>query len=242
MQVIVKLFCLPNAGASAAVYAGWRRVLPQWIDVRPVELPGRGSRFDEPLIEMFDGLVDRLAAEWRKVDGPYALFGHSMGALLAFALTHRLGARGPCALLVSGSPSPQLRDPQRVTEPLSDAVLMRQLRALGGTPAELLANDELMHMMLPVMRADFRVCNSYRHATQGRLACPIHAFGGRDDRVVGDAVAGWNEETAAGFTLDWFDGGHFFLQANAQPMLARIAELLLRYSMAVSNKEAACLP
>lgn len=225
------LWCLPNAGAGAAAYARWRRMAPPGVTVQSMELPGRGTRMREPLMVSFEALCDDLEhrlRQWFAHGGPYALFGHSMGALLAHELAQRLRSH-PCpprALLVSGSPAPRLRDPARFAEPLDDLTLARHLRELGGTPAELLDNDEMMALTLPVLRADFRVCGSYRHRPRAPLDCPVHAFGGRADQAVGESVAGWRHEAAGAFTLDWYDGGHFFLHDHAPSMLARIGALL----------------
>ncbi|NSX02827.1 thioesterase II family protein [Cupriavidus gilardii] len=230
----VTLWCLPNAGAGAAAYAGWRRAAPAGLTIRPLELPGRGTRIGQPLCESFDALCDLLEQEVRqqrllaRSNHRHALFGHSMGALLAYELAHRWQMQGhpPCALLVSGCPAPRLRDPNRFTGPLDDAALMDHLRALDGTPPALLEHEEMMALTLPVLRADFRVCASYRHRERPLLRCPLHAFGGRGDRSVGGAVAGWGHETAAAFTLDWYDGGHFFLREHTASMLARIGTQL----------------
>ena len=231
----VTLWCLPNAGAGAAAYAEWRRAAPAGLTIRPVELPGRGTRIGQPLCESFDALCDRLEHELRQqrllaesARSRHALFGHSMVALLAYELAHRWQAEGEpaCALLVSGCPAPRLRDPDRFAGPLDDAALMDHLRELDGTPRELLEHEEMMALTLPVLRADFRVCASYRHRERPLLRCPLHAFGGRDDRSVGGAVAGWGHETEGVFTLDWYDGGHFFLREHTGSMLARIGTQL----------------
>lgn len=243
----VTLWCLPNAGASAAAYAGWRRAAPAGLAIRPIELPGRGTRIGQPLCESFDALCDQLAHELRRqrlLDGSpgdrHALFGHSMGALIAYELTHRWQAEGEpaCALLASGCPAPRLRDPDRFAGSLDDATLMDHLRALDGTPAELLEHEEMMALTLPVLRADFRVCASYRHRERPLLRCPLHAFGGRADRSVGGAIAGWGHETEGVFTLDWYDGGHFFLREHTEPMLARIASQLGVSAAAAETAEA----
>ncbi|MBO4122674.1 thioesterase [Cupriavidus gilardii] len=243
----VTLWCLPNAGAGAGAYSGWRRAAPPGLTIRPVELPGRGTRIAEPLCESFDALCDQLARELCRQRLPaesqrcrHALFGHSMGALLAYELAHRWQAQGeaPCALLVSGCPAPRQRDPDRFAGPLDDAALMDHLRALDGTPPELLEHEELMALTLPVLRADFRVCASYRHRERPLLRCPLHAFGGRSDRSVGGAIAGWAHETKGAFTLDWYDGGHFFLREHTASMLARIGSQLGVSAAAAETVEA----
>lgn len=237
MREPVTLWCLPNAGASAAFYAGWRRHLAPPLHaalrVAPLELPGRGARAAEPLLEDFDALCDDLerALIGRLSPGqPYALFGHSMGALLAHELAHRLRERHPpLALFVAGAAAPSLRDPSRFAGPLDDASLLAQMRELGGTPPELLDDPEMMAIALPILRADYRVCASYRgnrlHPVTP-LACALHAFGGRADRAVGDAIAGWRLASTGHTSLTWYDGGHFFLRDALGDMLARMASML----------------
>ncbi len=243
----VTLWCLPNAGAGAAAYAGWRRAAPAGLTIRPIELPGRGTRIGQPLCESFDALCEQLAREVRQqrllaesLRCRHALFGHSMGALLAYELAHRWQAEGEpaCALLVSACPAPRLRDPDRFAGPLDDAALIAHLRALDGTPPELLEHEELMALTLPVLRADFLVCASYRHRERPLLRCPLHAFGGRRDRSVGGAIAGWGHETEGTFTLDWYDGGHFFLREHTASMLARIGTQLGVAAVEAAGSEA----
>lgn len=226
----VTLWCLPNAGASAAAYAGWRRTAPEGLRIAPLELPGRGARGGEALLEDFDTLCDDVqrALQAQRAGEPYALFGHSMGALLAFELAHRLEHAGdpPRALFVAGSPAPALRDPDRFAGPFDDAALLAQMRALGGTPQILLDHPEMMALALPVLRADFRACSRYTRRERPPLTMPVHAFGGRADAAVGESIAGWADETVGATSLTWYDGGHFFVQDAAPHMLARIAGAL----------------
>ncbi len=148
----LRLFCLPHSGASASVYARWRRVLPDWLQVCPLELPGRGMRMDEPLQRDIKALAAQLAEEIsRDLDGPYALFGHSLGGLLAFELAHALNARNlpaPLALFASGTAGPARRDVSEYAVEKTDAQLIARLRELQGTAEEALANPELMQKLL----------------------------------------------------------------------------------------------
>jgi len=171
----LRLFCLPYSGASAMVYARWRRALPEWLQVCPLELPGRGMRMDEPLQRDIKALAAQLADEVsRDLDGPYALFGHSLGGLLAFELAHALSARGvpaPLALFASGTAGPARRDVSEYAIEKTDAQLIARLRELQGTTEEALANPELMQLMLPILRADFLLCGSF---TYGQRRFPGH--------------------------------------------------------------------
>ena len=144
----IDLLTLPCAGASATMYLRWRRLLPEWIRVVPVELPGRGGRLGEPFVEDFGRLVAQICDEQAAaMQGRYALFGHSMGALLAYGMAQHQRALGkplPRAMFVSGSPAPSRRDPDRFAGKGDDAALIADLRKQGGTPEEVLASDEPM--------------------------------------------------------------------------------------------------
>lgn len=226
----VRLFCLPYSGASAMVYSRWRRHVPQWLQVRPVELPGRGMRMDEPLQRDIARLAGQLADEiGAELDRPYALFGHSLGGLLAFELAHALRERGlpaPLALFVSATAGPARRDVSDYAVEKTDAQLLARLRELDGTAEEALANRELMVLMLPILRADFLLCGSFRYGAREPLAIPLHVFGGKQDSVRADELLDWQEETSIGFSLDMFEGHHFYLHAEE----AQLLRYLRRYT------------
>jgi len=211
----LRLFCLPYSGASAMVYSRWRRAMPAWLQVCPLELPGRGMRMDEPLQRDIKTLAAQLADEISaQLDGPYALFGHSLGGLLAFELAHALRVRGapqPLALFASGTAGPAHRDVSEYAVEKTDEQLIARLRELKGTSDEALANGELMQLMLPILRADFLLCGSFQYGEREPLALPIHVFGGKQDTVRAEQLLDWQEDTASGFSLDMFDGHHFFL-------------------------------
>ncbi|MHB9796211.1 thioesterase II family protein [Pseudomonas sp. MT3] len=225
---MLRLLCLPYSGASAMVYARWKRQLPVWVDVRPVELPGRGRRFAENLQTDLRGLADQLAGEVAAhLEQPYALFGHSLGGLLAFELAHALRQRGlptPQALFASAASAPSCRDSHcELAEEQSDAQLIERMRRLGGTPEAVFADEEMLRLTLPVMRADFLLCGRYDYRRRPQLSCPIHVFGGKADRISVESLSAWQDETRAGFSLEMLDGGHFFLNSSE----ARLLELML---------------
>nr|WP_276583591.1 alpha/beta fold hydrolase [Pseudomonas sp. RIT-PI-S] len=228
----MRLFCLPYSGASAMAYARWRRELPAHIELCPVELPGRGSRLGEPLQTDFPALAAQLAAELlpRARSGPYVLLGHSLGALLACELAHRLAAAGapPSGLIASGTAAPTARDAydKDLGRPRTDAELIVELRQRGGTPEEVLANAELMSLTLPVLRADFLLCGTHVPRTQTALTCPLWAWGGRNDLATAEQLQAWAEQTRGPFELSWFEGGHFFIHSEQAAVLARLAATL----------------
>lgn len=231
----VDLLALPCAGASATMYLRWRRLLPHWIRVVPVELPGRGARVGEPFVEDFARLVAQICDEQAAaMQGRYALFGHSMGALLAHGMAQRrhvLAQPMPQALFVSASPAPSRRDPDRFAGMDNDAALMADLRRQGGTPEAVFESTELLRLTLDSLAADYRVCESYRHRPSESLSVPMHAFAGRQDDIAADRIGAWRGETRLAFTLDWFDGGHFFIRQQEQKVLATIVrELASQFS------------
>ncbi|KDN98395.1 thioesterase II family protein [Pseudomonas donghuensis] len=227
------LLCLPYSGASAMVYSRWRRKLPAWLNLRPVELPGRGARLGEALLTDMQVLARQLAHEQRlAASQPYALLGHSLGALLAFELAHELQALGcppPVALFACGTAAPTRRedyDGGNWREPKSDEVLIDELRTLQGTPEEVLANQELMSLTLPVLRADFMLCGRYVYRQRGPLRCPLHVLGGEADKASEAQLLAWREETLGDFSLDIFPGGHFFIHEHEERVLGVLSAAL----------------
>lgn len=219
----LRLYCLPYSGASAMVYVRWRRALPDWLQVCPLELPGRGMRMDEPLQRDIKALAAQLAQEIsRDLHTPYALFGHSLGGLLAFELAHALNVRNlpaPLALFASGTAGPASRDVSEYAVEKTDEQLIARLRELQGTAEEALANPELMQLMLPILRADFLLCGSFSYGERQPLGMPIHVFGGKQDSVRADQLLDWQLEADSGFSLDLFDGHHFFIVQHESAVL-----------------------
>ncbi|MFM9432997.1 surfactin synthase thioesterase subunit [Janthinobacterium sp. CG_23.3] len=217
----ITLLCLPNAGASATMYLRWRRLLPAWIGLTPMELPGRGVRSGEALVQDYDTLLAQLCDEYLRLPPrPYALFGHSMGGLLAYGMARRLrqlgGGRAPRALLVSASAAPSCRD-TLVFTPDDDQALVAELRRQGGTPEAVFDSGELMQMILPTMRADYRVCASFCFdAAAPPLDMPLWVMAGRNDRYTAPQMQAWRREAGSDFGLEWYDGGHFYLRGQAQ--------------------------
>jgi surfactin synthase thioesterase subunit len=240
MSTAVSLLCLPCAGASATMYLRWRRLLPRWVELIPVELPGRGGRLGEGLVEDFDALVARLCAEQaHAMRGSFAIFGHSMGALLAYGMAQRLRVQGlplPSALMVSGSAAPTTRDPDRFIGKDNESALIADLRKQGGTPAEVFASAELMRITLDAMKADYLVCQSFRPTGGAPLNLPVHAFGGRQDDIDAQRISAWSAEAAGTFTVDWFEGGHFFIRQQERAVLDVLAK---RLEMSVAGATAA---
>jgi len=226
----VRLFCFPYAGGGNSIFDAWPQILPNTIEVCPVQLPGRGSRITEPAYTEMDQLVrDAGEALAPYLDKPFALFGHSMGALIGFELAHHLRREynaQPVHLFVSGHCSPQT-----MSEPLDpklfDSELPGMLRRNNGTPEEVLENPELMELVVPVLRADVALCNSYLYTPKPPFSFPITAFGGLDDHGVPRRhIEGWREHTTGPFVLRMLLGDHFFLNTSRLPLLEAISKEL----------------
>lgn len=220
----LRLFCFPYAGAGASVYYGWPAALPAQVEVAAVQPPGRETRVAEPPVGDAMALVDRMyAALLPFMDRPFAFFGHSAGALLAFLLARRLraeGRPGPLHLFVSGRMAPHLPLPEPHVHTLADPELMEVLRHFGGTPEEILQHEEVMQLVMPIVRADFSLGETYVHRDEPPLAVPMSAYGGREDPLATEeTVRAWGEHTSAAFKLRMFDGDHFFLNARRAEVL-----------------------
>jgi surfactin synthase thioesterase subunit len=231
----MKLFCLPFAGGGASAYRAWRAHLPAQIELCPIQLPGRESRYREPLVTSIAPLVASLAdAIVADATAPYAFFGHSMGALLAFEIARELrrrAATSPLHLFVSGAKAPDDRSLHTIARHrLSDPDLIAEVRNFGGTPARLLDDPDVMQLILPVVRADFALLESYTHTHERPLSMPITAFAGVDDREAApDAMRGWSRHTHDACRVMTMPGQHFFLQepGTRAAMVAAISRALL---------------
>jgi surfactin synthase thioesterase subunit len=189
-----------------------------------MEYPGHGQRLREPLptslAELTEDLAARLAADVRR---PFAFFGHSLGALVAFELVYVLWRRlevQPLVLFASGSAAPAMRDDSRYTRLSRDEDVLAELRRQGGTPPAALDDPEILELTLPIVRADLELCGKYRYVERPPLKCGIHAFGGAEDEgVPHERLAGWRHHSSGEFTLDLLPGGHFFTQQSESALL-----------------------
>ncbi|QUI29515.1 thioesterase [Streptomyces alfalfae] len=227
----IRLFCLPYAGGNASAYRTWRDLAPEHVRVHPLELPGRGTRWNEtpvsrmPLVTGM--LADVLAGH---LDRPYALFGHSMGGLIAFELARTLRERGlpqPAHLFVSGSAAPDVPRTRRPIHAAPDAEVIEELRFLGGTPPELLADAALMELVLPALRADFCLLETYEYRALAPLTVPLTVFGGQADPLVASAQLHlWLRQARDHSRLVILPGEHFFLHSAVRDVLATVTDAL----------------
>jgi surfactin synthase thioesterase subunit len=212
------------------MYARWRLRLPRWIDLVPVELPGRGARAAEPFSSHFDELVEQLCLEHARVlERPYALFGHSMGGLLAYGMGARLQQwrkRLPLVMFASASPSPS-SDSWRFTGRDNDEALLRDLRHYGGAPDDVYECPEMLRLAMDALAADYVICNTFRYRGAAHLPVPLHVLAGRDDEIRQEQLLTWRNETSGSFALHWFSGGHFYLRPQ-ESEVTRLIEKELR--------------
>lgn len=223
VQARLRLFCFPYAGGGTAIYHSWPEKLPSNVEVCAIQLPGRGSRLMEKPFRRMPALVSALEdalVPW--LDKPFALFGHSMGALIAFELARRLQSRRkmePLHLFVSGAGAPYVPSRGLPLHDLPEGEFFEALRGLDGTPDELLKNDDLLRLILPTLRADFAICETYHYRNGLMLNCPITAYGGlQDRRVYRSDLKAWHTETNVAFSMQMLPGSHFFLH-TAEPLL-----------------------
>ncbi|MGQ0841976.1 thioesterase II family protein [Actinokineospora sp.] len=224
------LFCLPYAGGSARrIYGDWQAALPDFVTVVPVELPGRGVRITEPLLTRVEAMTDdALGAVIPRLDRPFVLFGHSLGALVGYELARRLEhlhRYPPAHLIMSGHRAPQLPTTSDNDYDLPLPQFRERLRQLAGTPEEVLASRELLEVFAPIIRADFEAADTYRFRSGPGLSGPMTVYGGVDDpEAPPDTLPRWAELTTGHCAVRVLAGGHFFLHQEQDALLSGIAD------------------
>lgn len=231
----IRLLCLPHAGAGATVYRAWGAGFPAHIGVCPVQPPGREKRRREQPLTAATELAGLLAPEvLAGIRTPYAVFGHSTGALSAFELVRelrRLGGPPPVHLFVAGRRAPQLPMDRTQLSGLPVTELAAMLRRLGGTPEEVLRDESLLRALQPLLTADFMMNEGYRYRPEPPLAVPVTVFAAtRDTRTDLGQAAAWQQQTSAGFQLRQLDGGHFAVFDRAPEVRDEIVSTLRRRS------------
>ena len=233
------LYCFPYAGGSSNAFRRWQLYVPPAVKVIPVELPGHGKRLLEAPIADLSLMVNEMGgAIGGKLREPFAFYGHSMGALLAFELSHHLGRHGlplPKHLFVSAHLAPHNSANREAIYDLPETDVVRRIRDLNGTPTEVLENKELRELFLPLLRADFQVCETYTFHDRPTLSIPITAFCGEDDEdVTPSGMEEWRNHTLESFELNIVAGDHFFLNSEEQKFhhifREKISKLLLASS------------
>lgn len=223
----LRLICLPFAGGGTSAYREWAARLPDEVEVVAAALPGREGRIGEPALDSVDalanGVVDGLS---RHLDRPFALFGHSMGAVVAFEVIRRLRPMGlePVHFFASGHKAPHVRTKRTPDcHSLPDDEFVAAVERLNGIPTEILENAEFMEMILPSLRSDFRAAETYAYRPGAPLRCPISAYGGLDDHeVIHEEIEAWGHHTSGPFRVQMFPGDHFFVNSSRDRLLRAI--------------------
>ena len=224
----LRLLLIPHAGGGASAFRGWAEALPPEVEACPVQLPGRENRMGEPPFDRLEPLVEALAgALERRRDLPYAVLGHSNGALIGFELARlarRTGAPGPVHLFASGRRAPHLPSSVPDIHRLPQDELVAELAALGGMPRQVLEHPELLALLVPLLRADMALTETYAHRDEPPLEIPITALTGTADAKVSLAEAeAWARHTRGAFRLHVFPGDHFYLFGSRDRVIATLA-------------------
>jgi len=230
----LNLFCFPYAGGSAAVFNPWRRYLHRQIELVAVELAGRGKRIYDPHYgQLSDAVEDVFGIVKDKLDeAPYALFGHSMGGVIAYELAQKirtLPCSQPVHMFFSGRGAPHI--PAGDDDPywqLPDHEFKEKILELGGTPGEFFQHPELLEVFLPLLKNDFRIAELYRGTEAvNPLETDITVFIGKEEEVTEERMVGWKAHSKGLCSIHFFNGGHFFVNEQTQKVVKIINNTLL---------------
>lgn len=229
------MFCFPYAGGGASIYRGWGASLPFDLEVCPVQIPGREGRLRDPAYQEPGPMVQAIAGALDPyLDLPFVFFGHSMGAMIAFELTRELRRRGrpqPLHLFVSGRRAPQMPPREEPIHQLPEPEFIAKLRELNGTPEEVLQHEELMRLLIPILRADFSVNETYVYVEEEPIDAGISAFGGLGDHeVIREDLEAWREHTRGRFRVRMLPGDHFFIHSGKDLILESVSRDLAELS------------
>lgn len=236
----MRLFCLPYGGAGSAAYFPWAKLLPAEIELCAIRLPGRETRIKEAPYTSLRALAYDLAKEITPyLDRPFAIFGHSLGALIGFELLNRFrdqGSPSPVRLFVSGRRAAHLPDPNPPVYLLPDQALIAEIQTrYNGIPRVILEDEDLMSLFLPTLRADFTLVETYSYSG-AKITIPLTAFGGEEDPLVAEAdLAAWGDLCCDQFALQMFPGDHFFIHSQSEAVIRAIVCALESDGLISSN-------
>jgi surfactin synthase thioesterase subunit len=230
-----RLFCLPHSGSGASQFASWQKFLPPFLDICPIQLPGRENRYRETPFTQLHPIAKNLAMALEPyLDRPYILYGYSWGALIAFELARQLRRQKippPVALYTLARPAPHLPQTKDPLHQLPDDSFVQELiRRFNGMSPVILQDQELMKLLLPTLRADVTALETYVYQDEEPLDCPIRAFGGRfDSTTTEDDLRAWQLHTKSSFELEMFHGDHFFIRNHQQSIFRSIAAVSFKF-------------
>lgn len=228
-QAKLALYCLPFAGGSSNSFRPWATLLPPAVELRAVELPGHGHRLSENLARRLEELIPPLAeAIAASADRPFAIFGHSMGAILGYEVVLKLQdeyRKFPVHVFLSGHGAPTLPDREEPIHQLPKSKFIEKIRQYNGTPPEVLEHQELMELLVPIMRADFEVCETYQPQEVRKIKAPLTVLGGINDPGAPRAdLEVWSDFTTEEFNVRMFPGDHFYLLQQKINLLQAILQ------------------
>ena len=221
---LLRLFCFPYAGGNTQMYREWQRHFPAQVEVCLVHLPGRGRRMGEPPFTRLQSLVRAVAdAIVPEIEGRFAFYGHSMGALISFELARELRRRNlslPVHLFVSGRRAPSVPESKPPIFHLPAQELIAEIKRLNGTPNEFFEDPELQELSLPLLRADFEIVDTYEYFPDEPLPCSITVYGGeQDEHVPFESLTAWEGQTSAKYLLRMLPGDHFFIDNHKKEFI-----------------------
>lgn len=227
----IRLFCFPYAGGGSLAFYNWPNAFSANIEICSILLPGRECRINEKPIKQIEQLIDHLiTAISVRIDLPFAFFGHNLGALVSFELARRLQAMQapmPNHLFVSACHAPHLPNSQPQIHGLPRNAFIEEVRKYNGTSEAVFENQELLELLIPILRADFAVFETYTHRPGEPLSCPITAFVGKaDSKTSVNEIIKWQDMTKKLFRFKIFKGDHFFLHTNKDALTTKIAQSL----------------
>ncbi|QWI15044.1 thioesterase [Bacillus wiedmannii] len=238
----IKLFCIPFAGGSAVVYSKWKKLMDPFIVVNEVELAGRGRRMNEPLIDNMEEMVEDIYYSIKDyITEPYAIFGHSMGGLLTYELCHKLQKEGypdPVHVFVSGRKAPQLKARRKIIHDLPNEEFISEILKYDGMDKSIFENKELADIFLPILKADFKLIETYEfNQPFNLLNFDISVFHGIDDKAVDfEELSHWSEVTKKESKIYTFPGGHFFINEYTEQVVNKINETFSSLKEVVNQK------
>lgn len=229
----MKLFCLPYAGGSKAIYYKWKSEFNYNIELEPIELKGRGVRYGEGFYTDFEEAVNDIYLKIKDkiIDDKYAIFGHSMGSLLAFELYYKIvdnGGKIPKHIFFSGYAAPHCDRIKKPIHNLPDYEFMDEVIKLGGTPIEVVQNDELCKLVTPVLKNDFRILELYKYRKRSNpIECDITVLNGSKDTLTDEELKGWKMHSSKNTRIITFEGNHFFINNNMKKIINLIETTLV---------------
>ncbi len=231
----ITLICFPYAGGGGNIFVPWKEYMPASVELIAVNFPGRGMRMNETPFTQVDTLLPALSnALLPHLQKPFIFFGHSLGALIAFELAHYLRQhynKEPVHLMPAGRRAPHVEKKQPPIYHLPEKEFIQEVERLNGTPKEVLENPELMELVMPTLRADFEMAETYQFVEKGKLTCPISFYYGLQDKVKNqDNHAAWSQHTNNTYQSYAFPGDHFFLHTDKRQLLEQLHKDLLSIS------------